>query len=1320
MTDTPQETTLRILQYNVHKGRNNMAEVLRHPRIREFDVLCFQEPFRNTFGAAMQTHNPIKDQFREYIPNDVEAHVAVFINTAIPLGDIEITDYGPNLTAVTLKNQGRNGKHKITIYNAYNPCTDIHLRDTITGLPTNSPLAQLNAALQARRRHSNIVLGDFNLRNERWGGPGHGAIEAQCPRAARYLVELLERHSLELCFEPGLVTHPGIPGQFQDSTIDMIFASDDIREALIKSEIPEDLNIGSDHEPIETVFRTYHYEGAAAAYEERYLLKRMDVEVFKATLKLTLPEVPEQGLTVSQIDAIAHDIQKALQTALAKSTPKARMNPRSRPGWTPECTDAIWECKRARRRYREDPTEETRIDFQHARRHKKKTINTTLRDDHRNRISGIKDMKDAWRIAKWAKSRDIPRTRFTPNIRDSTGTIQETTAGKAEALKSSFFPLPPPPDNSDIEAATYGPPLSAPKIREEETLAAIKGPAPDKAPGPDQIPNRVLQLAADMIATPLTNLFNNCLEEGHYPRPFKNSTTVALRKPGKSDYAAPKSYRPIALLNTLGKAFESIMARRIAYLAEHHGLLPKMHTGGRTALGCEHAVHTLLEEIHRAGIHRKVASLLLMDVSGAFDNVAHPRLIHNLRTKRIPIEWTAVIQSFLTDRSTRIRLPEGESEPFETPNGIPQGSPLSPILYLFYNTPLLEIQTGCDATTLGYIDDIGILVTGPNTEVTNRHLNRIHAEMERWAIRASSVFAPGKYQLLHFMPPERPALRAGRRQEDLKLQLASGAEQTVKPADSARYLGVYLDTELTGAAHLEHVKKAATQQLQAISQLGHSTWGVTLQQLRHIYQGTVKPRILYAASCWYLPQPGDKSNLQRQQKRTLKSLEAIQKRALRHISGNFRTASLAAMEVELHVQPIHIALRRACEASLLRIASSAHHEEILRIRNTPNYDRRVQPLRKTHHRSPLHKLEGAYRERFPDAPERELIRAGLFPPWERPPKIKIPSRKMGQIAHDCALEAARKDDNHWVTYTDGSEIEEEVGAAAYNSTKGIRSTRWLGNNTVSNVYAGELVGIIMALDQALKAREGQIAWDKPKALTIFSDSQAGLKAIGNPRNKSGQALVHQIRLRLNIARRCEIEVTLQWVPAHCGIPGNEEADVMAKHATGWRESGRAEPALLIERNTQLISAAKRRENDIAKKAWQQAWSTGKTGKTLREILPIIHKRSLKLHDGLSKAESSVVSQARMGKIALRDYLSKIGRADTNLCSCGESQTVKHILLSCPNHEELRQKVWMSRNSRHSCAKTMLMTQSEAGRIAKFLIHTGLLGQFEKVRQQIEW
>ena len=190
---------------------------------------------------------------------------------------------------------------------------------------------------------------------------------------------------------------------------------------------------------------------------------------------------------------------------------------------------------------------------------------------------------------------------------------------------------------------------------------------------------------------------------GYFPRSFKHTTTVVLRKPNKSKV---KAYRPVALENTLGNIMESVVAEIICYLTETYKLLPAYHFGGRPGRSAEDAMMILSESIYKAWKEKKVYTAVFMDVSGAFNNVHHKRLIHNLRQRRIPETISRWINSFLQGRTTQLQLNGTKSESIPTRAGIPQGSPLSPLLYMYYNADLLEVAPQHEGTRLGFIDDI--------------------------------------------------------------------------------------------------------------------------------------------------------------------------------------------------------------------------------------------------------------------------------------------------------------------------------------------------------------------------------------------------------------------------------------------------------------------------------------------------------------------------------------------------------------------------------------------------------------------------------------
>ena len=164
----------------------------------------------------------------------------------------------------------------------------------------------------------------------------------------------------------------------------------------------------------------------------------------------------------------------------------------------------------------------------------------------------------------------------------------------------------------------------------------------DKAPGPDAILNRLLKYCK-ALELPLATLFTACLQTHYHPRAFKVSHTIVLRKPQKPSYNTPKAYRPIALLNTIGKVLEKIMANRLSALAERENLLPESQMGARPHRSTLSAMELLTEQVKTIWHNdkKKVATLLRLDIAGAFDNVSHPRLLHNLRAKGIP-EWTVL------------------------------------------------------------------------------------------------------------------------------------------------------------------------------------------------------------------------------------------------------------------------------------------------------------------------------------------------------------------------------------------------------------------------------------------------------------------------------------------------------------------------------------------------------------------------------------------------------------------------------------------------------------------------------------------------------
>ena len=344
-------------------------------------------------------------------------------------------------------------------------------------------------------------------------------------------------------------------------------------------------------------------------------------------------------------------------------------------------------------------------------------------------------------------SQYTPTNTYIPTLEGEATTSNQ----KTNILSKTFFPSPPPADLSDIPNASYPDPVSTNlDITDIQVKRAIERLAPNKAPGPDEIPNHILKRCLSALQPHILTLAQQSLKTGHFPQPFKETITLVLRKPNKPNYTKPNAYRPIALESTIGKILESIMADHISYLCETFNLLPKHHFGGRPGRTTEDAMLILSESIHQAWKEGNVFSAIFMDVTGAFNNVHHERLIHNMRKRKISIEITQWVLSFLSDRTTRMRFNGITISLISTPTGIPQGSPLSPILYILYNSDLLEIPRRAKQLGIGFIDDILYGVQNKTAIANANELERLLAKSEQWRQRHGAQFEKSKYVLIHF------------------------------------------------------------------------------------------------------------------------------------------------------------------------------------------------------------------------------------------------------------------------------------------------------------------------------------------------------------------------------------------------------------------------------------------------------------------------------------------------------------------------------------------------------------------------------------------
>ena len=497
-----------------------------------------------------------------------------------------------------------------------------------------------------------------------------------------------------------------------------------------------------------------------------------------------------------------------------------------------------------------------------------------------------------------------------PEFKDSSGQVTaQTHDQKASALAERFFP-DPPANLTDVEDQTFlgswNPGFDVVQaVTPTEITEAIGRASPWKAPGEDLLPMGLLKACGAPLAEVLALLATRCLELGWFPNRFKRAKTVVLPKPGKAPpvYQTPGGYRPIALLPTLGKVIESVVARKVTQTAEVNGLLPDEQMGNRAHRSTELAVRLVVAQVQEAWRQKGAASLLQLDISGAFDTVNHTRLLATLREMGYPrwlVLWT---RDWLTGREATLLFDGKTAAPTAIRAGVPQGSPLSPVLFILYISSLykqLKDEHPHLAIT-GFADDTNLLVFGRNPEANVRQLEAAWETCMRWADSRGMKFAPEKSELIHF--------NKGRRQWTNQLELTNpgGGTSPVRPKESARFLGVWLDRKLNWKAHLAAVEKKLRTQSYALSRLAASTWGLGLAKAREVYTKCIRSALAYGASSFHIPTDVGGEPVK---KGITKALGKAQNKSLRIVAGAFKSTPIRNLETETWVPPLDLYLNK--------------------------------------------------------------------------------------------------------------------------------------------------------------------------------------------------------------------------------------------------------------------------------------------------------------------------------------------------------------------------------------------------------------------------
>ena len=1069
-----------------------------------------------------------------------------------------------------------------------------------------------------------ILLGDWNCKHPDFGVmPEYQPVPN--PQAVNF-VEWLALNDYTLVNPHNAATRFAA-GYGTESALDLTFGSASVldQQWIEGWRIDRNLNGGSDHYatlftvglPGERVLNPskakLNWRGASREdFEKR--LREMRVETEQEASRIFGP-INSLTATHDEIDAAFEWILSQVSLVAAEIVPVRNVSEHSRPWFDLKCKEAIgyWRLLRDLQVARVaggDDGADLDGEIAHAKAVYVRAWRKKSKDFHDN-ITKSATPRNVWALNKWPSG--VRQYQSPPISRGGNLPPAVNHQDKCEVFRDKLFPMPPilaNPVPFDLDPRHDDLPFHP--VTRNEVRDSIMTAASFNAPGPSGLCGAAWKWSWNVIGEEIYRAIAMAVAAGYHPKAFHDSLTVILQKPRKPDYSNPKAYRPIQLLEVLGKILERIQARRLGYICLKENLIPPHQLGGVKGRSTDDLAISLVHDIEAArnrGLH---SSMLMLDISGFFDNVSHEYLIMRLREMRIPIELVKWVLSFLSERRTTICLDGQRDEMRVIRTGIPQGSCISPILaccltanlgkaiddaidvYIQETTSFERAKAKfngkklpADSMALSkathspsplYVDDNAIIIHSTSLEMNVKILAVGRRKAEDLLGEMGMRTEPQKDALQHFTRQQKPS------NPSLTVTYSDGSEVTIPAGKYSKYLGITYDRKLLFNEHVRLTTLRASRAIAASGMLGNSTRGLTPLMRRLLYTVAVRPIMTFGSPVWW---KGSSAHV------TL--LGKTQNQALRLITGGFRTSPVVAMEVESSIPPIALHLDYLTEKFAVRLGKlSPNHPVTIRLPDRIRPAEAIQdtlPFIRPHVGPVLSKDKRLHAKRVRDnaekyrtctnlwrmadlfTPNSERIDTNAEPPWHRSQydddickrmEIVVPPNTPGVSpkeewadAHILEVETLSNDPTALLVYTDGSlTIHEGIrytgwGFAIYLYGKLVRTDKGaLGRH--AEVYDAEMEALASAAD-AVTQLLGDPSDDfvEVNSVHFYSDNTGAIQRIFSA--KPGKAQQCSTCFRdavLDILDRDDvITVSIKWAPGHHDIEGNEQADSLAKEGS---------------------------------------------------------------------------------------------------------------------------------------------------------------------------
>ena len=723
-----------------------------------------------------------------------------------------------------------------------------------------------------------ILTGDLNCKNRIWGSSktdGNGAI----------LHDQIQNNGLFILNDGSKTRCDPVSGN--EEALDLVIANYDALALFQNFWVGDD--IGSDHFPIHTLIQFAPKPSNTTAPQEQRM-ERTNWKMFQEKM-LTWPTLGTCN-TPQEIDNAVQLISNHIKEAFDVACPMRNKKKTAKCRFTPEIGEKVKEKRSLRRQKNKAIAEEnqlevrrisSRINFlgNQIKKLQKQEAKQELQR-HCEKLNSEKDPKKFFQTFKKIADPIInnePSPTNTRKICDEWGNTASSSQEKADLFANRLkkvhqvpdyhgfndgwkasverylsdnkqvFKINPASQYLEAEEGDESTLIEAVSLEElKENLARCKNKS---SPGLDAIRYPVIKRIPDKYMQQVANVLSSCLKLGYFPHAWKNAKTILIPKPGKDSREA-KNFRPISLLSCLGKLLERIIARRLSRHMERENLFSMSQSGFRSRHMTAEQILRMSEQCHLAFKKRQVVASLFLDAEAAFDKCWHSGIMYKLKMNLgLPNRLIRILSSFLTDRSLTIFYEGHWSEKVTLNAGTPQGSPLSPLIYLIYvNDFPKEIENYCNVSQ--FADDSALSTTAYTERFATQKLQKGLDLLEGWCRRWRVKLNTSKSKFVIFSRLQ------GEGEENIQIALF---DDIIRPSNSARFLGVEFDNRLSFNKHINEIATRANQRMNVLRALGRARVSATV--VMRLYKMYILSLIEYGSSAFLAT---SKTNLQKLQK----------------------------------------------------------------------------------------------------------------------------------------------------------------------------------------------------------------------------------------------------------------------------------------------------------------------------------------------------------------------------------------------------------------------------------------------------------------------